>query len=300
MKHENLRMKRAAWLSRPSVFSFLIFHFSSRPRRRIAICALLALLTGLLCVSAAAEEITVAAASDLQFALREIAQNYEKKTGNTVQLTFGSSGALAAQIQNGAPFDVFFSADASYPETLAKNGAADGKTLVRYARGVLVLWQTKEIPIGGVIGGMAMADLNSLASPSIKKIAIANPQHAPYGRAAVEALKKAGVYDKVAEKLVMGENVSQAAQFAESGNAQAALIPLSLAQAPSLMKRGGYVAVQRDTYAPIVQAAVVTKQARNAATAAGFLRYVVSTEGILTLRKYGFGAEELNPKVVVQ
>jgi molybdenum ABC transporter, periplasmic molybdate-binding protein len=166
---------------------------SASPRLRGGIvgCALAVLVVGLLCVSAAAEEITVAAASDLQFALREIAQNYEKKTGNTVKLTCGSSGALAAQIQNGAPFDLFFSADGSYPETLAKHGAADGKTLVRYARGVLVLWQTKEIPMGGLIGGIAMADLNSLTSPAIKKIAIANPQHAPYGRAAVEALKKA-------------------------------------------------------------------------------------------------------------
>ena len=266
---------------------------------RKAAIILLALACALIAVSAAAEEITVAAASDLQFALREIAQNYEKKTGNTVRLTFGSSGALSAQIQNGAPFDLFFSADASYPQALVKNGSADGKTLVRYARGLLVLWVENGQPLGGTIGGIVRPDLNSLTAPGIKKIAIANPQHAPYGRAAVESLKKAGIYEKVAEKLVMGENVSQAAQFAESGNAQAALLPLSLAQAAtSLKERGRYVSVPPDLYAPIIQAAVVTKQARNAAAAQGFLRYVLH-DGIVTLRKYGFEAQELNPPPVV-
>lgn len=261
------------------------------------VAALLITCVFLAGTSVAANEITVAAASDLQFALREIAQNYEKKTGNTVKLTFGSSGALSAQIQNGAPFDLFFSADASYPETLAKNGTADGKTLVRYARGVLVLWVENGQPLGGQIGGILMADLNTLTAPGIRKIAIANPQHAPYGRAAVEALKKAGVYDEVSAKLVMGENVSQAAQFAESGNVQAALLPLSLAQAAtSLTQRGRYVQVPRDLYAPIVQAAVVTKQARDRTAAGGFLRFVLSTEGLATLRKYGFEAQELNPQ----
>jgi molybdate transport system substrate-binding protein len=251
-------------------------------------------------MSAAAEEITVAAASDLQFALREIAQNYEKTSGNQVKLTFGSSGSLAAQIENGAPFDVFFSADASYPEMLVKQNAADKSTLTRYARGVLVLWVNKDIPMGGQVGGMVMADLNLLTSPAIKKIAIANPQHAPYGRAAVEALKKAGVYDKIASKLVDGENVAQAAQFAESGNAQAALLPLSLAMAAtSLRERGNYLPVPASLYAAIVQAAVVTRQARNAAVAQGFLRYVLH-DGILTLRKYGFEAQELNPPPVMQ
>jgi len=273
--------------------------FALSGRGGIVVCCVIAMLV--LCVSAPAEEITVAAASDLQFALREIAQNYEKKTGNTVKLTFGSSGALSAQIQNGAPFDLFFSADASYPEALVKNGVADGKTLARYARGILVLWVENGQPLGGQVGGIVMADLNSLTAPGIKKIAIANPQHAPYGRAAIEAMKKSGVYDKVAAKLVMGENVSQAAQYAESENAQAALIPLSLAQAAkSLQQRGRYIPVPQDLYAPIIQAGVVTKQARNAATAAGFLRYVVSTEGVLTLRNYGFEARELNPPPAVQ
>jgi molybdate transport system substrate-binding protein len=264
-------------------------------QRFLAVALGCALLAG---TAANAQEITVAAASDLQYALREIAQNYEKKTGNTVKLTFGSSGALATQIQNGAPFDVFFSADASYPEMLVKRNAADGKTMIRYARGLLVLWVEKGQPLGGSVGGIVMADLHTLTSPGIKKIAIANPQHAPYGRAAVEALKKAGVYDKVAAKLVMGENVSQAAQFAESGNAQAALLPLSLAQAPSLRERGSYVTVPQDQYSPIIQAGVVTKQAHDPAAAAGFLRFVVQ-EGVLTLRKYGFAAEDLNPKVAV-
>lgn len=267
-------------------------------RRAIQTLVTTLLACALIGGTAAAEEITVAAAADLQFALREIAQKYEQKSGNTVKLTFGSSGALAAQIENGAPFDVFFSADASYPERLVKQKAADGKTLTRYARGLLVLWMAKDQPMTGTVGGIVMADLVTLTAAGIKKIAIANPQHAPYGRAAVEAMKKAGVYDKVAGKLVMGENVSQAAQFAESGNAQAALIPLSLAQAPSLREKGRYLAVQQSLYAPIVQAAVVTKQAHDAAAAQGFLRFVLH-DGVLILRRYGFEAQDLNPPAVV-
>src|ERR1051326_4752046 len=141
--------------------------FDSAPLRLrggVVVSVAMALLIGMLCVSASAEEITVAAASDLQYALREIAQNYEKRTGNTVKLTFGSSGALAAQIQNGAPFDVFFSADASYPETLVKQNAADGKTLIRYARGLLVLWVEKGQPLGGTVGGIVRAGLQPLTA----------------------------------------------------------------------------------------------------------------------------------------
>jgi molybdate transport system substrate-binding protein len=255
------------------------------------------LACALLAATAAAEEITVAAAADLQFALREIAQNYQKRTGNTAKLTFGSSGALAAQIQNGAPFDVFFSADANYPETLVKQNAADGKTLIRYARGVLVLWVANGIGVSGVSSpGGELSVLTAV--PAIHRIAIANPQHAPYGRAAVEAMKKGGVYGLVNEKLVTGENVSQAAQFAESGNAQAAFLPLSLVVAGALKDKGKFAQVPDKFYSPIIQAAVVTKQAHDAAAAQGFLRFVVH-EGIQTLRKYGFAAEELNPPVVV-
>lgn len=263
-------------------------------KQRAVFCVLGAILIALLCAPVVAQEITVAAASDLQFAMREIAQNYEHKTGNHVKLTFGSSGALAAQIQNGAPFDAFFSADVKYPEMLVKNGAADGKTLVRYARGILVVW----VSAGGVQGPLQLW-IQPLRSESVEKIAIANPAHAPYGRAAVEALRKADLYERVAGKLVTGENVSQAAQFAESGNAQVALLPLSLASVAALKEKGRYIRVPENLYAPIVQAAVVTKQARNATAAQGFLRFVVH-EGIVTLRKYGFEAQELNPPPVVQ
>src|ERR1051326_1266639 len=144
--------------------------FDSAPLRLrggVVVSVAMALLIGLLCVSASAEEITVAAAADLQFALREIAHNYEKKTGNTVKLTFGSSGALAAQIQNGAPFDVFFSADLYYAELLVRNGVADGSTLAKYADGVLVLW---------VDNGVSTTSIDVLRSDEIRKIAIANPQ----------------------------------------------------------------------------------------------------------------------------
>ena len=170
---------------------------------------------------ASSSELTVAAAADLSAALKEIGDGYEKKTGVKVKLSFGASGALTQQIQNGGPFDLFFSADMDYPRQLITAGDADGASLYQYAIGKLVLWVPADSPLDLDRGGM-----NVLLDPMVKKIAIANPQHAPYGRAAVAALKHAGLYDRVADRLVMGENVSQAAQFAESGNAQAGFVAL--------------------------------------------------------------------------
>ena len=147
-------------------------------------------------------EINVAAAADLSSALQEIAANYEKRTGVIVKLSFGASGALTQQIQNGAPFDVFFSADMDYPRQLIAGGQADGATLYRYAVGQLVLWVPQDSPLDVEHKGMDV-----LLDPSVKKIAIANPQHAPYGRAAAAALKHYGLYEKVSDRLVLGENV---------------------------------------------------------------------------------------------
>jgi molybdate transport system substrate-binding protein len=232
---------------------------------------------------ASSSELTVAAAADLSAALKEIGDGYEKKTGVKVKLSFGASGALTQQIQNGAPFDLFFSADMDYPRQLITAGDADGASLYPYAIGKLVLWVPADSPLDLDRGGM-----NVLLDPMVKKIAIANPQHAPYGRAAVAALKHAGLYDRVADRLVMGENVSQAAQFAESGNAQAGFVALAHAVAPGMRGKGKYWEVPADFYPPLVQGVVVLSHSQHKKEAADFLEYIKTKESSELLRKYGF------------
>ena len=176
--------------------------------------------------------VTVAAASDLTYAMNEIAANFEKATGCTVRLSLGSSGNFLTQIENGAPFDVFFSADIAYPKKLEAEGlAAPGSTYL-YAIGKIVLWTRKDSRVDVGKGFAALRD------PAVQKIAIANPAHAPYGRAAEEALRKAGVYDAVKDRLVLGENISQTAEFVESGNADAGIIALSLVLSPTMKDKG--------------------------------------------------------------
>src|SRR5947209_1738637 len=179
-------------------------------------------------------EITVAAASDLTFALHDLAAQFEKRTGKQVKLSFGSSGNFFAQIENGAPYDLFFSADIEYPEKLEQAGLTEPGTLFRYATGKLVLWAPKESGIDLSRG------LSSLLDPRVKKIAIANPTHAPYGRAAVAALRRENLYDKLAGKLVFGENISQTAQFVLTGNADIGIIAISLALSPPMESKGKY------------------------------------------------------------
>jgi len=225
----------------------------------------------------------VAAAADLSTALKEIGDNYEKKTGVKVKLSFGASGALTQQIQNGAPFDLFFSADMDYPHQLIASGDAVEASLYQYAVGKLVLWVPADSPLDIERRGM-----NALLDPSVKKIAIANPQHAPYGRAAVAALKHAGVYDHVADRLVLGENVSQAAQFVESGNAQAGLVALAHAVAPGMRGKGKYWEVPADAYPPLAQGVIVLSHSQHKKGAAAFLQYIKTKEAAELLRKYGF------------
>ena len=176
--------------------------------------------------------VTVAAASDLTYAMNEIAANFEKATGCTVRLSMGSSGNFLTQIENGAPFDVFFSADIAYPKKLEAEGlAAPGSTYL-YAIGKIVLWTRKDSRVDVGKGFAALRD------PAVQKIAIANPEHAPYGRAAEEALRHSGVYDAVKDRLVLGENISQAAEFVESGNADAGIVALSLVLSPAMKDKG--------------------------------------------------------------
>jgi molybdate transport system substrate-binding protein len=235
-------------------------------------------------VRAAGREINVAAAADLSAALQEISANYEKRTGVAVKLSFGASGALTQQIQNGAPFDVFFSADMEYPRQLIAAGQAEGSTLYRYAVGQLVMWVPKDAPFDVERRGMDV-----VLDPGVKKISIANPQHAPYGRAAVAALKHYGLYEKVADRLVLGENVSQAAQFAESGNAQVGFVALAHAAAPAMQGKGKYWVVPAEAYPPLDQGAVVISHSPHSQDASAFLEYMKTAEATELLRRYGFG-----------
>jgi molybdate transport system substrate-binding protein len=231
-----------------------------------------------------ASELVVAAAADLSSALQEIADNYQKKTGVSVKLSFGASGALTQQIQNGAPFDLFFSADMDYPRQLIAAGDADSATLYQYAVGKLVLWVPADSPLDLEHKGM-----NVLLDPSVKKIAIANPQHAPYGRAAVAALKHYGLYDQISSRLVLGENIAQAAQFAESGNAQVGFVALAHAIAPSMQGKGKYWEVPTDAYPPLTQGVVVLAHSQHKKDANDFLDYVKSNSDVL--KKYGFSLQ---------
>ena len=226
--------------------------------------------------------LTIAAASDLQPVLPRLVAAFEKETGHTVRTTFGSSGNFYAQIANGAPFDLFLSADVRYPQQLARAGAAEAGTVTTYATGSIVLWARN--PSGVDV----RSGIEALTGAAVKRIAIANPDHAPYGRAAVAALRAAGVYDRIRRKLVLGENVGQAAQFVQSGNADVGILPLSLAKAEPLASAGSYATIQPSLYPPIEQAAVVLRASKSIAAARAFLQYLQRPENKTILANAGF------------
>ena len=230
----------------------------------------------------AADELAIAAASDLHFAFKELVTEYEKTTGNRVKLTFGSSGNFYAQIQNGAPFDLYFSADIGYPKKLEEAGLTVPGSLYRYAIGRIVLWTGYETHLDVTKGFGALRD------SSVKKIAIANPKHAPYGRAAVAAMEHFKVYDDVKDRLVQGENISQAAQFIESGACEIGVIALSLALAPTMKTKGMYWEVPADAHPPLEQGAVILKSSKRRDTAKQFLDFLKSRSGQEIMTRYGF------------
>jgi molybdate transport system substrate-binding protein len=229
-----------------------------------------------------AEEITIAAASDLNFAFKEIVTEYEKTTGNHVKLTLGSSGNFFAQIQNGAPFDLYFSADIAYPRKLEEAGLTVPGSLYQYAVGRIVLWTGHESRIDVTKG------FETLREPTVKKVAIANPKHAPYGRAAMAAMEYFKVYDQVKDKLVLGENISQAAQFVESGAADVGIIALSLALAPPMKALGHYWEIPADAHPPIEQGALMLMGGKNQESAKAFLSFIQGAEGQTIMKRYGF------------
>jgi molybdate transport system substrate-binding protein len=232
-----------------------------------------------------AQEITVAAAADLQSAMQDIAARFEKETGKKVKVIYGSSGNFFQQIQNGAPFDLFFSANLDYAKKLEGAGLAEPGTLYQYATGKIVLW----VPAGSKVD--VSGGLKVLTDPAVRKVAIANPEHAPYGQAAVAALQKENLYEQVKNKLVMGENISQAAAFVFSGSADAGIIALSLALGPNMKEKGRYVEVPASDYSPIEQACVVLKSSQKKDAARAFLDYVKTPAAAEILRNYGFGVK---------
>ncbi len=249
----------------------------------LALTALGAAAPPLARVAGAPRSVSVAVAANLKPAFEEIAAAWKARTpGAEVRVTYGASGNFFSQIANGAPYDLFLSADADFPARAVEQGLSDGPAFT-YAYGKLVAWVPRGSPLDFERRGMA-----AVTDPSARKIAIANPLIAPYGRAAVAALEAAGVYQAVKDRLVLGQNVSQTAQFVESGNAQVGFVPLSLASTPPLSVEGRLWPVPPASYPRIEQAAVVVKGARSAALArdlAGFLRGPAAAEA---LRKYGY------------
>lgn len=231
--------------------------------------------------SIVADQITIAAAGDLNFALKELVKGFGQKSGHTVQISFGSSGNLTAQIENGAPFDVFLSADIQYPRQLIAAGKADSSSLYSYGRGTLVVW----VPSNSKLNPRQLHQ-SLLTDPAVRRVAIANPRHAPYGRAAEAALRKWGIYEQVRKKLVFGENITQAAQFVESGNADAGLVALSLVIASPM--HGKYWQVPDDAYPPLEQGAVIVSSTNHRAAAESFVNYLKTPEAKAILQKYGF------------
>lgn len=233
-----------------------------------------------------AQKLTVAAAADLRFALDELATQFRAAhPGIDLAITYGSSGNFFAQIQNGAPFDVFLSADVDYPQRLIAAGLANRDSLFRYAIGHLVVW----VPAGSSVDpSLGIRVLDAL---SVHHIAIANPEHAPYGRAAVAALRSLGVYDRVSPKLVFGENVAQAFQFVESGAAEAGIVALSLALAPAPRSHGRYWELPAGAYPKLEQAGLILNRAP-AGPAAQFRAFLLSAAARRILQQYGFAPPE--------
>jgi molybdate transport system substrate-binding protein len=225
----------------------------------------------------------VAAASDLQSALREVAQAFQSDTGDKVEIVFGSSGNMSAQIRQGAPFQMFLSADEKYVLDLAKNGLTrDEGRLYALGRIALFVPNHSRLQADTQLDGLRAA----LDAGKVERFAIANPSHAPYGRAAREALQKAGIWEKLQDRIILGENVSQAAQFAASANASGGIIAYSLALTPVLKKAGKHVLVRQDWHAPLRQRMVLTSKA--GPVAAAFYAYMQEDKARAILERNGF------------
>jgi molybdate transport system substrate-binding protein len=230
-------------------------------------------------------QLHIAAAADLQFALATVAEEFHAIHPEIdVEINYGSSGNFYGQIVNGAPFDLFLSADASYPAKLLASGEAIAGSEFNYALGRIVLWAPIHSPLDPSRRGMEV-----LADPAIKRLAIANPDHAPYGRAAQATLTQAGLWDKLQPTLVMAESVSQAATMVRSGSADMGIIALSFALAPQMKDAGTYYLIPPETYPPLTQQGAILSHATNRSEAEQFKSFLVGPEARATLEQFGFG-----------
>src|SRR5262245_17504149 len=230
------------------------------------------------------QEVRVAAAADLKFALDEVVQAFgERHPHIDAKVTYGASGTFFAQLGNRAPFDLYLSADVEYPRKLVEQGLADKESEFLYAVGHLVVWVPQASPVD-----VETLGLKALLDSAIKKVAIANPRTAPYGRAAEAALRSLGVYEDVKDKLVLGENIAQAAQFVQSGAADAGVIALSLALAPPMRDQGRYWEVPLDAYPRLEQGGVILSWAQDRQAAEQLRSFLLGGEGRAVLKRYGF------------
>lgn len=224
----------------------------------------------------------VAAAADLRYAMKDLVDAFEAAhPGADVEVSFGSSGTLFAQLESRAPFDLYLSADVSYPERLRDDGLVAPDGVFTYAIGRIVVWVRNDSPVD--VAGLGMG---ALVLPSVRKVAIANPEHAPYGRAAVAAMRAAGVYEQVRARLVLGENVAQAAQFVQSGAADVGIVALSLALAPGA--GGRWWEIPAELHLPIRQGGAILRWAQDPAAARAFAALLGSPTGREILARYGF------------
>ena len=219
----------------------------------------------------------VSAAADLTPAFQELGTQFEREKGIEVIFNFGSTGQLSQQIEQGAPVDLFAAANVSYVDDLEKRGLILPDTKALYAQGRITLWTRKDSPLN-------LTRLEDLTQPTVKKLAIANPDHAPYGVAAREALQTVGIWQTIKDKIVFGENIRQTLQYAESGNVDVAIVALSL----SIGSEGRYTLIPATLHQPLNQALAVIKGAKNEAAARQFAAYVNSAAGRTVMRKYGF------------
>jgi molybdate transport system substrate-binding protein len=229
----------------------------------------------------------IATASDLKFAMEEVVKAYASAHADQdVTPIYGASGNLTTQIQQGAPFDIFLSADTGFPEFLMKNGKADGSPFA-YSVGHIVLWVPNESKLDLSKGP------SLLLSKEIKKVAIANPLHAPYGRAAEEALTKVGLYEKINTKIVMGANIAQTAQFVETKAADIGIIAVSLALSPTLKKDGRYIEIDQSLYSKMIQSGVLVKSSSHLKEAREFRDFILSDKGQKILHEFGMGSTKV-------
>lgn len=251
-----------------------------RPTIMKALASLLAVFLLCLAGSIRAGEIGIAAAADLKFALDEIVADFRRlHPGEKLETIYGSSGKFHTQIRQGAPYDLYFSADIAYPRLLAAEGFA-ASAAKPYAFGRIVLWSASR--------DARKMTIAELADPSIRRIAIANPRHAPYGKRAEEALRAAGIWEKVAGRLVMGENIAQAAQFVQTGNADVGIIALALALNQELASKGGHALIPANLHQPLEQGFIITRRAAGNPLAGKFAEYMGSPQARRIMARYGF------------